>query len=456
VANDPIANKPFVPANPAKRPGSFVVPKSPQSAQKPGDPSAPPGSNAPSPNAPWTPPKERAATNVGRSDSFGGPVVDRAANLGAPPATPHLTYFGGRVLTQPKVINVFVGDYWNTPAGQGDAAHMNGFVSSFGKAGLFDMLNREYGAGRPEFAGSVVVPGAVTQMQQADIQTAVQNALASNAVKAPNDQTIVAVHLPPQATLSDGSVTSQQGLGGYHGSFAGADGKQVYYAAIAYSDAQNGINFDGNPRDNNTTTLSHELVEAITDPNVAVAQTWGDIGWYDPLGGEIGDLAVNDGAVPLSQAFGRTPDGYAIQIQWDNKLGQFEADSGTRVAVGKTMGIATPNATLTATESQSKVTLTRDLNASKLLMDISLKNPNGVQPQLTLTAPDGTAIALPVPPVPDYHGTLDLSDLAQGISTKGDWFLSATDPTNGGVQLQSWTLTATGVANQKDGPQPPK
>ncbi len=371
-----------------------------------------------------------------------GPTVS-----GRPPSTPHLVYWGGRVLTQPKVVNVFIGDYWKTPAGEGDAAHMNGFAASFGKSAMFDLLSPQYGVGRPDFGGSVVVPGTPARMTKEDIEAAVKNALAAGGL--PTDpETVYSVQLPPNTVLAEGTTDSTQGLGGFHGSYLDANNKPVYYCAIAYADAEgkNGINFSPNPRDNNTITLSHELVEAITDPDVAQAKEYSDLGYMDPRGGEIGDLAVNDGGLPLNEAFARDAHGYAVQLEWDNQTSAFAIGPAKAAKLLTATGHNPVNAALGPAESQSVVTLHKAIDVSKLTLTVTLDNPKGGRPAMTLTTPSGRAIPINLPPVPNYHGTLDLSPFLAGENAKGPWVLSATDPTKTGMTLKNWAVKAEGIA----------
>jgi hypothetical protein len=160
-----------------------------------------------------------------------------------------------------------------------------------------------------------VLPGAPSKITKNDLIALITKQLASGAVKA-GPQTVHVVVLPPGTVLdAGGGVTSKKGLGGFHGSYLDASGKSVYFAAIAYSQGANGIDFNGKARDNITITESHELDEAATDPDV----NNGKLGWYNDQFGEIGDLAVNSGLVPLDKAFVRDAQGYAEQLEWSNQ-----------------------------------------------------------------------------------------------------------------------------------------
>jgi hypothetical protein len=126
--------------------------------------------------------------------------------------------------------------------------------------------------------------------------------------------------LPRGVVLSDGDVTSEHGLGGYHGSVA-----RRYYAVSVYSEGTNGIVAFDAPWKNVCATVYHELQEARTDPDVEDAIRTGEskyLGWYSPRGGEIGDIPIATSPlhevmreVPLADGSGTVP----VQLMWSNK-----------------------------------------------------------------------------------------------------------------------------------------
>jgi subtilisin-like proprotein convertase family protein len=166
----------------------------------------------------------------------------------------------------------------------------------------------------------------------------------------------------------------------------------------------------------------------------------------DPLGGEIGDLAVNDGAMPLNEAYARNAAGYAVQVEWDNNSGSFGISPLKTPKIVTTTGHNPINAKLGTTESQSQVVLHSAVDINKLMLNVTLDNPKGGRPMLTLTSPSGQAIPINLPPVANFHGSLDLSPFIAGSNAKGNWVLSATDPGNSGITLKNWGLNASGIA----------
>jgi hypothetical protein len=72
---------------------------------------------------------------------------------------------------------------------------------------------------------------------------------------------------------------------------------------------------------------SHELVETITDPDVALATTTGPpVAWYDPTNGEIADICQT-----LAEGTVTGTDGvsYLVQQEWSNALNKCIIDKGT-------------------------------------------------------------------------------------------------------------------------------
>jgi len=231
-----------------------------------------------------------------------------------------LTNRGGSVLTKPVINNIYLGDYWNTTAGKTISTKNDAYAKDIEQSSYMGVL-AQYGVGKGTFAGSTVVPGAAPkEVTESDIQSIVKKAIASG-TQSSDPQAIHTVILPPGTILSDGDADSTNGLGGYHGSYAGPDGKPVYYAAIVYGQGSNGIDFDGKPQDAISIVESHEWSEAETDPDVNSPVKGKKLGWYNDANGEIGDEALN--ALPLKSVYAKV-DGFAVQKEWSNKDQAFE------------------------------------------------------------------------------------------------------------------------------------
>ena len=242
-------------------------------------------------------------------------------------------YYGGKVLNQFQVENVYYGSYYNSSAGKADAAYNDGFMKQYVDNKDATSIWHQYGVDHGTFGGSTVVNKSVRSGQTISKRTleSLVKKLASADPQSGNNK-IYNITLPPGAVLSDGSATSKQGLGGFHGSVT-VNGKQVYYSAICDSSGSNGIDFTGDARKNVTITESHEISEAVTDPDVEVASKTNDyskLGWMDLNNGEIGDMEVNDAApgTPLSTMYGSS-NGYDVQKIWSQKDGTNEVKAKT-------------------------------------------------------------------------------------------------------------------------------
>lgn len=82
---------------------------------------------------------------------------------------------------------------------------------------------------------------------------------------------------------------------GYYGAFGGWDAAwraaTIRYAVIAYPVGTVGnCSMGVSATDQMTSVTSHELAEAVTDPDVNYAR----MGWYDPRLGEIADMTENN------------------------------------------------------------------------------------------------------------------------------------------------------------------
>ena len=272
--------------------------------------------------------------------------------------TGHLTFHGGKVLRSPDVVPVYVGTYWQTPQGKQERARndaaMAALVKDAGQTGIW----REYGGGPGTTSPSKVLAGVSRRdFSKEDVEALVHAQVRSGAFDASDPERIFSLLLPPGVTLHDGEASSRSGLGGFHGNVTAKDGHPVYYAVVVYSQRTgtqpNGIDFTGTPIDNITITESHEVTEAVTDPDVGLAIETGDphyLGWYDDttpvrrrdgsavldgLGrpmrgkGEIGDIPVLnaelEGDSALKSVWGRR-NGFAWQTEWSNQDGKAELD----------------------------------------------------------------------------------------------------------------------------------
>ena len=201
-----------------------------------------------------------------------------------------------------------------------------------------------------KFLGSTKVPGAVGAVFNRDsVNPVIQNLVNNKTLNGTDfDNTVICLFLPPGVVLTtdaaggvgkahrkgdDDADSSQEGLGGYHGS-CHIGGTRVYFAVGVFSQfiqgRPNGIPAWPDPWKNVVATLYHELNEVRTDPDVEESNRTNDdklLGWYSPArdGGEIGDIPMNEAGpnlhsvmVEVGLASGKSA---PIQLMWSNAVG---------------------------------------------------------------------------------------------------------------------------------------
>jgi hypothetical protein len=128
--------------------------------------------------------------------------------------------------------------------------------------------------------------------------------------------------------MSDGSKSCQE-FCAYHSTYnKGSTTIQYGIMPDQGGACASGCGPSSNALDNLTMVSSHELIEAVTDPQVGLATTDGPpLGWYDSNNGEIGDICVTGDSVEQGSttSHGNT---HAVQTEWSNKQGKC-ADHGS-------------------------------------------------------------------------------------------------------------------------------
>ena len=212
-----------------------------------------------------------------------------------------VTYHGGALLTAVNAQAVYLGSDWqNTSTLQTQKGQLDQFVSTLVSGSYMDMLtNAGYNVGRgTSTAGAIdnLTLSKTSGVTDSQIQADIQSMISAGQVQAPTADNLYIVYVEPGVVIKTSFGASNTAFLGYHGAFAGhtAGGAaaDIHYAVIAYPGAPNfsatSQGFASN-LDDLTAVSSHEVAEAVTDPNV----NYKALGWYDDqLNGEIGDLAV--------------------------------------------------------------------------------------------------------------------------------------------------------------------
>jgi hypothetical protein len=229
---------------------------------------------------------------------------DAPAHGGSAPPTPKLVYNGGPLLPAVEVFTIFWGSWWQAGDGATLATELNGFFDFVLTSALIDQLG-EYstdqttiGHGRRTGTMTIDSPPLGASVTDEGVQQALQQLIAAGTAPAPDANTLYFVYLPPNVAVVQGGSSSCEGFCGYHNDAGG----NVYYAVAPYPGC-NGCVGALSPLDAMTSTSSHELCEAITDPVPGQ-------GWYDEANGEIGDICAWQT---------KTLGVYTVQLEWSNQ-----------------------------------------------------------------------------------------------------------------------------------------
>ena len=226
----------------------------------------------------------------------------------APVTTPRLTYRGGPLLSAVEVFVFFWGDAWQQEPQATLMGTINDFFEFVVTSPLIDQLGeysvQDYTIGQGKRTGAIALTTAVpSSVSDDDVRALIKDQIASNpAVAQPTPNSLYFVFLPPGVTSEMSGGSSCVNYCGYHDN----DG-DVSYAVMPFPDCDGCVG-GMSQIDALTTTSSHELCEAITDP-----QPSGTLGWYDDANGEIGDIC----AWQTKQLGADT-----VQLEWSNRQGR--------------------------------------------------------------------------------------------------------------------------------------
>ena len=228
---------------------------------------------------------------------------------GVPPGpAPSLTYRGGPLLTAVAVFTFFWGAAWQAKPQAGLIQSINQFFDSILKSALLDQMaeynvpGKAIGHGTRVGTATLAAPAPGRSVSDAGIQQLIQKEISTNpAVPKPTPNSLYFVYLPPGVTVSQGGGRSCMTFCGYHNDISG----QIFYAVMPYPGCA-GCTGGLAALDALTSTSSHELCEAITDPIPGQ-------GWYDDHNGEIGDICAWQ-----TKKVGN----YTVQLEWSNRAGK--------------------------------------------------------------------------------------------------------------------------------------
>lgn len=274
-------------------------------------------------------------SSAGDSSGDAAPdVVDNgeaSTNYPAPhPPLPQLTNANhGPVLTSPKVYFVF---YPNDP----NETALQAFAPKLAASTYWTTTTHEYGVGAISYAGTIDLTGQTPPqtISSTQIQSWVETEIASGAFGTPDPQAIYTIVYPQGTTITQpnpvsplfGNVQSCVAFGGYHDDAQvtpDGGGSTANYAYAVIPTCATSV-------DELTEVLSHEWIEASTDPQVTANGTFTLSGgpssayftvdqdhfvWAVLGGGEAGDLCEPEG---LGAYITPADIGNGVQRTWSN------------------------------------------------------------------------------------------------------------------------------------------
>jgi hypothetical protein len=207
---------------------------------------------------------------------------------------PQFAQQGGRVIASPKLVTV-------TFAGNADRDALRTFGDQFvADTSWWQAVSAGYGVGAPTSGGYVELPDTVSNTTIDDstqLKPMLQQLITAGTLPAPDLNTIYLLYFPASTTINlTGYGVSCQAYAAYHDSVAVSQdggGYQVAYAVIpncpqAPATDQSMGEYTGD--------VSHEVIEASTDPEPQVAPGWYGYNnaWFHMPGSVIGQGEVAD------------------------------------------------------------------------------------------------------------------------------------------------------------------
>jgi hypothetical protein len=255
------------------------------------------------------------------------------------PSGAHLSYYGGRVVSNVQVVQVIYGPGTYLPQTTGSVSPtVSSFFAGVTDSPYFDWLN-EYDTnrfgkgqrsnqtiGRGSFAGRyTITPSPANngpQIQDSNVQDELQAQIMAHHLPQPaldpsgNTNTLYAIFFRKgQSICTDSSCSLLVGgFCAYHGTVAAGPLPELYYSVQPDLTGQHGCG-TGTDFQNTTAVASHEMIETVTDAEVGLATSNGPpLAWYDSTYGEIADICNGE------QAAIRGGDGvtYTVQTLFSN------------------------------------------------------------------------------------------------------------------------------------------
>jgi hypothetical protein len=381
-------------------------------------------------------------------------------NAPPPPAGAHLSYYGGRVVSNLQVVQVLWGSGTYIPqvtsTGSPSMASFYGgvldspyvdWLTEYDTSGIAPPTSNQI-IGRGTFLAQYTITPSVTGTTVSDsqIQTEIAAQIAAAHLPAPvtdgngNTDTYYAVFFPQGDVITQGGSGScvPGGFCAYHGTVANTSAHREFFYGVhpdmgPLSGCATGCGGSSSTYDNQTSVASHEMTETITDAEVGLATVVGPpLAWYDQNNGEIGDICnAQQGSMVGSD--GVT---YTVQKEWSNAEGACIVSKPSFLAytVSPT-SLPFGSQFLFETSAAQLVTVTNTGSSPLPITSIAFTGPN--PGQFTKTTTCGSSVAV------SANCTVSVSFKPNTTGAK-----NATLNVNagGGAGTKTVALTGTGVA----------
>lgn len=206
-------------------------------------------------------------------------------------------YWGGPVLSNVKLVMV----QWGVSTGSNFAPYITSnqlstFYTEIVRNSWIDWLS-EYNTntqhiGRGTFSGKYVITPSHTytvDISDTFIETELLAQIALGHLPANDNNTLYMLHFPKGLTVSAFGMLSCVDFCAYHGTVVPG----LYYAVMPDFSLSSGCSFGcgiSTEFNNVCAVSSHEIAEAITDPEVGLAYDFvPPLAWYSPIYGEVAD-----------------------------------------------------------------------------------------------------------------------------------------------------------------------
>jgi hypothetical protein len=239
-----------------------------------------------------------------------------------------LLYYGGPVISNPKVYIVLWGPNVDGPTKDG----MPDFYKALTKSDMMDWMDQynttgksldgrdgtNQHIGKGSFEGTITITPKQTSgtIDDKDIQVELQHQIDSGVLPKPDDNTLYMTYFPAGLSITIEGMGSCSTFCAYHTASGTPQSAHFYYGVMPDLGGACSFGCGFDEHFNNVSAIStHEFCEAVTDPyptpgsTPAFPQAWNDKG-----GQEVGDLCAGNNNT-MTTTSGKT---YAVQAEYDN------------------------------------------------------------------------------------------------------------------------------------------